>query len=412
MNRSLRMVGWKIGWKLGWVGGIVALLLAISVTVGAAQTPGVTDTEILLGGMGAMTGAASPWGLAGDLAFKLAIKEVNEAGGIHGRKLRIIMEDEACKPSKGVAAVKKLIDRDNVFGILGPTCSTVAMAIKPIVSERMVPMVVPTATTPGLVNPIAPSVFQLFLPNDKQADILVDVAYAEFKPKRPGVFYQLEEFGKTLYDGTVAALARHGAKPVEVAAHNIGDTDLSSHVLKLKNANVDVVFAYSFPREMGTFLRQAHELGLKARFMTQFVGELPIMTKLVPKEALAGYIGLTSLVDIISGPLVKPFIEKYKREYPEYSARPTNPSGADGQTYGAALVFMEGLRRAGRELTREKFVKALETLKDFETGVIPPVTFGPDKHDGRRLAKFFIYNANGEVQLYKEKYYHWQPAAK
>jgi branched-chain amino acid transport system substrate-binding protein len=389
----------------------VVLLVAVHIGVGPiaeAVDPGVADSEIVIGVVASLTGVNTEWGIAIKHGFELVAKEVNSAGGINGRKVRLIIEDDGWSPPKGVAATKKLIERDGVFALAGFVCGGCVIPSLDYLNNNKVPLLVTTSTSHKFVTPLRRYTFMMMLPADKMSDVLVDFVMNELKPKRVGILYGLDAFGQPLYDGTVAALKAHGVEPAAVGTFDVRDTDLNAHVLKFKQANVDLVIAHAFPGIMSTFLKQAHALKLNARVVTGFAGELPVLPQLVPKEAIIGFIGMISTVDVIKGPLLKPFIEKYKREYPEYSARPTNPSAADAQSYAAALVFMEGLRRAGRELTRDKFVEALETIRNFETGILPPITFSPTQHDGGRLAKFFTYDGNGEARLHNDRYYIWK----
>jgi branched-chain amino acid transport system substrate-binding protein len=373
-----------------------------------AAEPGVSSSEVTIGLVASLTGFASEWGLPIKLGYELAVQEVNAAGGIHGRNIRLIVEDDGWSPPKGIAAIRKLVDRDNVFAISGFVCGGCVLPTLDYLQSKNVPLLVSTSTTQQFVTPVRHNTFMMQLPADKQADLVVELALREFKPKHIGILYQLDAFGQPLYDGTVAALKARGASAAAVGTMTVSDTDFNAQILKFKAAGVDLVIAHAFPGPLSTFMKQAHGLKLGARVVTGYAGELPIMTKLVPHDALEGFAGILSTADVTTSTRFKPLLAKYRKQYPEYSARPGNPSAADAQSYGAALVVLEALRRAGPDLTREKFIGALESMNDYDTGFLPPVTFNAERHDGRRIGKAFVYDSKGEMKLFKDQYYTWR----
>jgi len=147
------------------------------------------------------------------------------------------------------------------------------------------------------------------------------------------------------------------------------------------------------------------ELGLKAKFIVAPGGSTPVIFKMAGKDAVLGkLIGTTSAVDVEEGPKLTTFRNIFMKTYPDLADKPGSPNFYDVLGYSGMKIFLEGLKRAGRDLTREKFISALETLRNFETGVLPPVTFTSTDHEGDRDCLFWIFKEDGNRELIGKRY--------
>lgn len=370
-----------------------------------AAEMGVSDTSIKIGFFGALTGPPAFFGTATRNGAQIVFNEVNRSGGVHGRSIDFIQEDSACAPPKAIAAVKKLIVRDRVFAVFGGNCSSSTLATLPLFEQNQVPLYTPMASAPTIMEPFRRNVFRTTLTQLVAGHTMVDFAMEKLSPKRVAVSYIANDYGIETLKAIKESLKKYGMTLAAVESHKRGDTDLSSQVLRIKEASPDVVFLATYVSDTGTFLRQAHELGLNARFIAAPGGSTPVIFKMAGKEALVGkFFGTTSALDVEEGPKLADFRKTFMEAYPNLADKPGSPNFYDVLGYGGAKVFVEGLRRAGRGLTRERFISALETIKDFETGVLPPVTFTEGDHEGDKDCLFWVFKEDGTRELIGKKY--------
>jgi len=387
---------------------VLAATLALA-TVPAAAEVGVTDTSVKVGMFFVLTGPASPYGLGTRNSAQLVIDEVNAAGGIHGRKIEYIIEDDGCSGAKAVAAAKKLISLDQVFALYGGNCSSSTVNVVPVAVEAKIPLYVPMAVSKNVAEPVRKQVFRSNVNSVMEGSLMADFAVERYKAKRVAVLYSNEEYGIEASAPIPGRLeSKHKMKPVIVVGHKRGDTDFSAQVLKVKEANPDVVLMTTYLRDASIFLRQAKELGLNARFVGSIAASNQIMDQLAGKEAVWGrYAAITPIIDDPDGPKVAQFKKRYEAMFPEHAKRPGIPGIYDLQGYASIQIFLEGLRRAGRDLTRDKLIAALESIKDFPTGAYAPVSFSPTGHDGVQGAFFYEFQPDG-TRVFIDKYYPWK----
>lgn len=394
--------------NMGLVLAIFSVLVFLAFSVGAeAQEVGVSADSIKIGVFVSLTGPGSVYGIPVRSSTDLVFNEVNQAGGINGRKIEWIVEDDNCSGTKAIAAIKKLITRDKVFALFGGNCSNSTVNVLPLAIEEKVPLYVAMAGTSKIVDPFNHYVFRSNINNTLEGRAMVDFAMDEFKPKRVAQIYQTEEYGIDSSTGAEKRLKeKHNMDLVTKEAHKLGDTDFSSQVLKVKEAKPDIVLLHTYLQSAAIILRQANELGLKAIFVASIAASHPgIIDQLAGKEAVNGkYFAVTPLMDDVDGEKLKPFKEKYIKAYPVHSQRPGVPGMYEAQGYGSANTFVEGLRRAGKNLTRESLIKALETLNDFDSKAFTPITFTSADHDGTRGIYFYKFTEDGK-RIFINKFY-------
>ncbi len=396
--------------RFGAVLGAAVLLAGGAWGASAAEeTTGVTETSVKIGMFFVLTGPASPYGVGTRNSAQLVIDEVNKAGGIHGRKIEAIIEDDGCAGSKAVASAQKLINRDQVFALYGGNCSAATVNVVPLANEHRIPFYVPMAVSKNITNPFSRYVFRSNIMSTMEGTLIVDFAMDRYKPKRVAILHSTDEYGTEVHGPMAPRLkSKHGMDPVAIVGHKLGETDLSAQVLKLKEAKPDAVLMATYLRDASIFLRQARELGLDAKFVGSIAASNPIMDQLAGKEAVWGrYAAITPLIDDPQGPRLAPFVKQYCAVYTEHCKRPGIPGIYDGQGYGSIQIFLEGLRRAGRNLTREGLIRALETVKDFPTNAYAPVSFSPTDHDGVQGAYFYDFTADGK-RVFLDQYYLWK----
>jgi len=384
---------------------LLLVILTIGLVPGIVQADwekeGITDNTVKVGIFGPMSGAASVFSPV-IYGAQIYYNEINKKGGIHGRKIETIVEDDQCVPAMSVAAAKKLITQDKVFLLHGGTCTSASTAAVPYIAESKVPWVVLLAGIKFSPETNHKNVFLVGGSAFAQGTMLIDFAVKELRAKRIAVLRQTDLYGKDGIDGINKALKKYPGVAIVADETLEGNaTDATSQIMKIKSANPDVVLLCLYYRPGTVYLRQAYELGLRVP-SASFTAIEPIVYhhKLVPIEALEGSYHLLPISDDpIKGKSLAWFRTFYAQYYPDVAAKPGEPSIWAPYGYGTAMVVVEGLKRTGRDLSRTKFTEAMETIKDFETGVIPcPTSHPPSAHRGQPGMRFWTVK-NGEIQV-------------
>ena len=351
---------------------------ACALALPAAAQDGVTATTIKIGVMAPLTGNASSYSKA-QIGLDAYYKWVNDQGGIHGRKIETVLEDYACDSTKGVAAVKKLIHQDKVFMLHGNSCSAVAMAIKPIVVEAGIPWVIAHAANPAISTPPVKNIFH-GVPVGKT----MGVAMGQFVASKPGlsrvaIISHTDDWAKSYCAPATEYLASKQIKPALEVAFERGQADSTAQTLRIKQANPDFVIACLYEAETAIFLKDMKKYAVNVPVMGTAGTDLENTLKRVGDvDTVANYYVPHMYADNLDGPRLKKFVDILKKYYPNETVTAFSLISLGG---GAAVV--EALKRAGRDLTRDKLIAELDRTKGFETGVLAgAITWSPGDRDG------------------------------
>ncbi len=374
---------------------VFAGFICLSTSGASAQSPGVTGDTILLGGIGPLTGPASWVGLGARDGFMLALDEISVAP-IHGRKIKIIWEDDGGTPSGAFAAAKKLVEREKVFAIFSGQTSNGAVALIDYLSDNKVPFFNTTAASDKLVNPLRKNIFiGASMPQSRTGEGVVSLAIDYHKAKRPAMLSPSDEQGKSFATWQEKWFNARGVQVVAKAEHAAGDADFTGQLVQIKASNPDILVLASAIPAASIILRQARELG----FTIPIIGGSSSTGAALPQAAgpaAEGYQSAWLSPYFLSDPAPEnqEFLKKYRSKYSTTaSGRPNYP---DYFGYADAFVVAESLRRAGRDVTREKFITALESLKDFRgTSVASLRNFSPENHVGNADLSFLVVK-NGQ----------------
>ncbi len=339
---------------------------------------GVTDTEIKIGQWGPQTGPAALWGAVARGAG-CYFEMLNEEGGIAGRKFKYYNRDDGYQPPKTKAIVKELVEQEGVFAFTGGVGSAPGMAVKSYLLENKVPWVGPSAGSTHWCYPPTPYIFGVYSLYCDEAAILVRYAVEKLGKKRIAFFYQNDDYGKLGLYGAQLEAEKLGTKLVAEVSAEIMDTDLSSHCLKLKEAKPDVVILWVLPKHGAIMLGTAAKLGFKPQWMTSTtLSDYALMydiTKGLWKDMIFANYG--ELPDSPS-----PLMMKYHAAQKKYA-----PQDRWGAFFYAGIIFaepmVEAIKRCGKDLTVDRFIKAMDSLKDFQ-GIGPKLTFTPEQRQGGR----------------------------
>jgi branched-chain amino acid transport system substrate-binding protein len=357
---------------------VLSLLLAVALVAGAvlpvAAEQGVTDTEIVIGCSNSFSG---PLAFTGEQATKfgvdLYVKAVNDAGGVHGRKIRTVYYDDGYKPQDAVANTKKLVEQDGVFAIIAPQGTPPVVATLDYLEPNKVPMLFPFQGSP--VTRGKPYVFSGMTLYDRQAKMMIDYLVGQRKYKRFAALYQDDEYGKAFVGAFEKDLARHKLKLAASESVKRGVTDVSAQIAKLQAAKPEVTFLVLTPGPGAQALKERQKIGWSDTVMVSS-GPLTDERYLALAGAAAeGVEGLALWPDPLTSEL--PGVKKFREHMAKYFPK-NEPNRYALSGYFAGMLFVEGANRAGKSLTREGLVRALESVKGWESGILPPLTIGSD----------------------------------
>jgi branched-chain amino acid transport system substrate-binding protein len=359
-----------------------AALLAFALPVAAQQ--GVTADTVTIGAHGPITGPAAYIGLAGRDGMLLAIKEINAAGGVNGRRIVAVFEDDGHSPTRALAAVKKLVEQDKVFAVMSVGGSNATVGAVDYMKEKGIPFYVSIASAPQVTWPHSRTLFRGGTTETaRYGELYAEFLATHYKAKRIAIMSGREEYPRNEGDATVDKLKTwFQLAPVARVEFNIGDKDFTPQLVEVQKANPEVIAFFGNPAEAAIAMRQAKELGLKQPF---FVGSNMVDPALVTaaKSSAEGVTGF-SLIPFLPGSKAPDMVKweaAWKKEYP--SAPAGRPNNFDLLAYGDMYVLAEGMKRAGRDLTADGLIKALEGMQNYRVGpVATPRTFSTKHHIG------------------------------
>ncbi len=339
---------------------------------------GVTDDEIVIGTWAPLTGPAALWGAVGR-GVQAHFAMINEEGGIHGRKIRVILRDDGYQPSRTVGAVKEMVERDEVFAFTGGVGTAPGMAVKDYIIDNEVAWVGPATGATHWGYPPSRYIFATYAPYFDEAAILIDHAVNELGLTKIAVIYQNDDFGLSGVVGARMALEKHGLELAEVASVEVMDTDLSSHALRLRESGAEAVLMWLTPKHGAILLPAAAKIDFRPQWLSSAVlaamGQMYEITDGLWEGAIFATITELPMGD-------HPLVTKYQQFLAEYS-----PDDVDNTFVLSGFFFseplVEALRRAGPDLTTDSLITALESLDGYQ-GSGAPVSFGPDNRQGIR----------------------------
>jgi branched-chain amino acid transport system substrate-binding protein len=364
---------------------ITTALASVALSQVVQAEPGVTDTEIRIGMWTPLSGPVALLGQSARDGVRLWVKEVNEKGGIHGRKINFIFYDDAGSPQEAQTAIRRLIDQDQVFMLISGSVSGSTLPVRQIITREKVPFVSSISSNINLMKPFSRYIFRIYGNEDTQAYGILAWMMKSEKVQRPATIYNSNDYGVggfQIYEDRLKT--EYKVASVAAERYNPGDQDFTAQLLRIKAANPDGLLVYAFAQEAGIIVRQAKELGLTAKLF----GGGGTSTPLLQRGAGPAAIGFTSVLVVPEIPenSTKPAVVEYRDKlkaafYPD-GFPPGRPSEYDTAAYAAARITQAALEKVGRNLTREAFIDILETTKNFDTGVTFPISYSKDNHEG------------------------------
>ena len=358
---------------------IIIGLLAVG-CVKRAPAPGVTDTEILIGSVQDLSGPLKELGAILPSGSNMYFQYINDQGGVHGRSIKMLVEDHQYNPQKAVAATKKLVEKDQVFCLYQILGTSPCEAIRSILSETGTPLIAP-ATNSGTMSDLSRVAGDLIFHTDTgydiQGEILVDYILNQNSDAKIGIVYQDDDYGENVLVGIARAEEEHEIT-VQKESYQRGAIDFKGQTMNLlKGGCTDVIIA-GIVREPVTVMKTAEAMNYKPNFF----GTGPTVDARVGKLAGSAGEGFTATYwanmwnSDAPGPILyRELCEKY--DIPEPYIGLYHYYG-----FATAQLLVEGLERAGRNPTRKSLVRGLETFKNWDVGSFPPITFSRNDHAG------------------------------
>src|SRR5215468_2555578 len=377
VDTTAREAAMRIAWR--WLAGTVAAAAAFS----AAAEPGVTSTTILIGQSAAFSGPALELGTemrAGAMAY---FQVVNASGGVNGRKIELRSLDDGYESDRAAANTRKLID-DGVFLLFGYVGTPTSNASKPIFTAARVPFVGPFTGAESLRNPLNRYIFNIRASYYDETDKIVGQLVGQTLSKI-AVFYQNDDYGKAGLAGVERAMTKRNMKIMATGTVERNTTDVAAAVASISKADPQGVIMISAYKSCAAFIKAMRAAGQNPQFMNvSFVGS----KALAHETGTAGRgVGITQVVPFpwnLSTPVVKEY-----QQLLEASTGKQEYSFTSLEGFIAAKVLVEGLRRTGNDLTREKFIAAMETMRDVDFGGFY-VTFTPTNHNGSKFVELTV----------------------
>lgn len=380
------------------------LTLAASLLIGAAagaQEPGITDKAIKIGIFGPLSGPNMAYGFDVVNAAKMYYDKINKEGGIHGRKIEYVVEDDRCNANDLVAAVKKLVEQENVFMLNGGSCSAAVVAAKDYVVRNKVPYLMLNASGDGALFPPTDYIFGAYsISQYAVGGAMVEFAAKQFGAKNVAYINHDDAYGAWNLEGSKKDAEVNGVK-LSVESINPGINDVTAPFLKVRAANPDAILLVTYARPAALLIKKAAEMGFNKPIILSVTGTASLnqLAENVGKDALKNFYTQEVMIDSPGGAKLKPIYDMYKAAYPDLAAKPDHPQTYMPYGIPPAMSLVKALQDAGPNPTREKVLAALKT-QDFDSGVMAGrMQFGPEQRAANRSTIFIKYDGTTMAPL-------------
>jgi ABC-type branched-subunit amino acid transport system substrate-binding protein len=367
---------------------LAALALMCVTTLAVAQN-GVTEKEILIGQFAATTGPAAQLGQRMQIGMQAYFSSVNAQGGVNGRSIKLITRDDGYEPERAAAAVNALINEDKVFALAGSVGTPTGLAALPILTEAQVPLIGMFTGAQALREPFNRQVFHVRASYFDETERIVQ-HLTTLGAKKIAVFYQNDAYGKAGLEGVIRALAKRQLKPVVTATVERNSVDVAQSLETILKSEPEAIVQISAYKSCAAFIKQARSKGYGGQFFNvSFVGS----------RALADELGDAGQGVVISQVVPFPYaqsstiVREYQQRMTEAGHKDFDFSSLEG--YLTARILVEGLRRAGKNLSREALINGLESIRDFNLGGFT-VNYSAKDHQASNFTDLTIIGRGGK----------------
>jgi len=337
----------------------VTLLFAILVFVSGIFTYSCNKKNsdvIKIGQFASLTGSEATFGISSDNGIKLAVEEINSSGGVLGKQIELITEDNQGKPNETQTVVQKLINRDKVVGIIGEVASSRSKAAAPICQQNKIPMISQASTNPE-VTAIGDYIFRVCFIDPFQATVMTKFALNSMKVKKVALLIdQRNAYSTGLAENFKKTFVELGGEIVEEQKYSSGDKDFKSILTAIKYKNPEAIFVPGYYTDVGLIAIQAREIGISVPFFGGDGWESEKLTEGKAKDALEGCFFSTHISSEDPNPLIQNFIKKYRDKYK------IEPDAYSFLGYDALMLMVDAIKRAGSTEGEKIKIELAKTL--------------------------------------------------
>lgn len=345
----------------------------------AQNPPGVSDSEILIGSCSALEGPSHFLGVETVTGAKAYFNQVNEGGGVNGRKLKLVSVDDSYDPAKTQACFDHLMS-EKVFALGFFVGTPTAVKYVPMAESAKIPVVGLFTGAQTLYVPLRHWIVNVRASYFDETREQVDGLWKTLGYKKVGVIYPDDAFGAAVLEGVKAALKEHGAEPVAVASYQRQTAQVGGAIDAVRGADPDAVVVVGPANTVAPILKQSHAKGWKPMFLTvSFVGTDELISQ---AGADADGVVITQVVPPYYMTEQKS-VALYRRALGKYFPS-EQPNFVSLEGFVDAMVLVEGLKRAGKDLTREGLIHGIESIHDHDLGLGPQLklSYSAKEHKG------------------------------
>ena len=390
--------------RTNFVMSACAVLILLLTAATAIAEPGVTKNEVLVGMSTVLSGPSVYLGTNFRLGSEAYLNRINEQGGINGRKIRLIVYDDGYEPARTVVNANKLVKEDGVFCLLGDVGTPTTVAIKSFLMNEKVPLFAPFTGAESLRSPVSRYLLHYRASYNQEVEKFIEGAVDVLGFKKIAVFYQNDAYGMAVLDATKTALKKRGLSPKVTGTYTRNFEDVSrafEDIMVAKPQAVVMAGTYSAcakfivmwkrqyylkgqPKDLNPVFMNVSFVGADSlAAMLDKYGANVVVTQVVPPFDNAG----------AAYPAIEEYLSTLSRYYPNQK-----PNFVSLEGYLATKVFVEVLKKAGKDLTRESFINAAEDMKNLDIQAGNIISFAPDNHQGSQMVYPTVLK-NGRFQL-------------
>lgn len=351
--------------------GLLFLWLWVSIAKLGAQTPGVTDKDISIGSCAALEGPSSFLGRETVVGAETYFEMVNEEGGVNGRKVRLYSFDDSYDPAKTQTCWEKLMAQ-KVFALGFFVGTPTAVKYVPWAESKEIPLVGLFTGAQTLYTPLRRWVINVRASYFDETREQIDGLWNTLHYRKIGVIYPDDAFGSAVLQGVEAALKTNGAEPAAAASYTRQTSQVGEAIDKVKAVNPEAVIVVGPSNTVTPVLKQAHAKGWKPLFLTvSFVGTDDLIQTAGPDAegmVITQVVPPYYLTDLRTVALYRRTLQKYMPN--------SRPNFVSLEGFADAMVMVEGLKRAGKDLTREGLIQAIESMHEMDMGLGPQLKLG------------------------------------
>ena len=347
----------------------LTLITAAAVTLSCGERG--SGKEILVGEYGSLTGGIATFGISTKNASEMAFDEINKKGGVLGKQIKLLVEDDQSKPEEAGTAVTKLINQDHVVAMLGHVASSHSLAAAPICQSNKVPMITPSSTNPR-VTQVGDYIFRVCFTDTFTGEVVAKFVYDTLKAKKVAILVDVRsDYSVGLQTFFGEAYKRRGGEIVANQSYSQGDSDFRAQLTQIKATNPDAIYVPGYYTEVGTIVHQGRELGITVPFVGSDGWDSPKLWE-IGGEALNGCYFSNHYSTDDPNPAVQKFVNDYKTKYGQV------PDALAALAYDAARILADSFTRAG-STDGDKVRKAIGSTKDFP-GVTGAITINAERN--------------------------------